>query len=454
MRARLTLATTGVVALALVIGAFVLVTALRVTLLRQRDDAARDQARGIAALVTSGRLPDPVPTGGTTIVQVVDAAGRVRAASPGGDRLVPMLEPAELARARTGAAVELPGRRLGADDALRVIGVAAGGASDPQTVLVAGPVVDLERGLQVVTKAVAVVCGLLVLGVALLSRWLVGSALRPVEALTRGAAELGTTGAAGTLPLPAADDEVRRLAVTLNAMLARLDASARRQRAFAADAAHELRSPLASIRTAVEVSKLAPAGAGADGWAETVDGVLADTDRMTGLVDDLLLLARLDDGRAGPGAEPREGDAAAVADSVVERLGRRRTDGVRVGRTGAAHAEVRMAPDALERVLVNLVENAVRYARAEVWVGVEAAGTEVLLTVSDDGPGVPAADRERVFERFTRLDDARSRDEGGSGLGLAIVRELVRVHGGDVHLEDATPGLRAVVRLPAGARRG
>ena len=110
---------------------------------------------------------------------------------------------------------------------------------------------------------------------------------------------------------------------------------------------------------------------------------------------------------------------------------------------------MRARDDVLERVVVNLVENAVRYGRSRVEVDVQRSGTDVLLTVTDDGPGVPAADRERVFERFTRLDDARSREEGGSGLGLAIVRELVRAAGGDVHLEDASPGLRAVVRLPS-----
>ena len=222
VRARLTLATTGVVAVALALGALVLVWILRLTLLGQHDAAARDQARGIAALVTAGRLPDVLPSAGTMIVQVVDGARRVVAASAGGDRLVPLLEPADLAQARAGAAVELSGRRLGVSEVLRVVGVRAG-PDESQTVLVAGPVADVERSLAVVEKAMVVVCLVLVAGVALLSRWLVGSALRPVETLTRDAAALGTAGRPGTLPLPAADDEVRRLAVTLNGMLARLD---------------------------------------------------------------------------------------------------------------------------------------------------------------------------------------------------------------------------------------
>jgi signal transduction histidine kinase len=421
----------------------------------------------VAALATAGRLPDVVPSGGTTIVQVLDDAGRVSAASAGGDRLVPLLEPADLARARAGAAVELSGRRLGVSELLRVVGVRAG-PDGGQTVLVAGPVDDVQRSVAVVEKAMVVVCLVLVAGAAVLSRWLVGSALRPVETLTRDAATLGTRGGAGTLPLPAADDEIRRLAVTLNGMLARLEAAARRQRAFVADAAHELRSPLASIRTAVEVSRLTGPHAADDrrngrtgrdgddyetGWRETADGVLEDTARMSRLVEDLLLLARLDDARETPGNGTGTGDLAAVADRVVERLERQHGQSGPVLRESTGTIAVRAGEDVLERILVNLVENAVRYARSRVEVTVQRSGGDAVLTVTDDGPGVPAADRERVFERFTRLDDARSRDAGGSGLGLAIVRELVRAHGGDVHLEDAQPGLRAVVRLPAAPER-
>ena len=440
------MATTGVVAIALALGATLLVLVLHAVLLRQRDDTARAQALGVAALVTSGRVPDPLPSDGTTVLQVVDTQGRVTATSPGGDRLVPLLDAADLSRARAGTAVELPGRRLGINEPLRVIGVPAGTAGNPRTVLVAAPVGDLESGLAVVTRSVAVAVVLLVAGVAVLSRWLVGSALRPVEELTRGAASLpGAPGGKALLPVPAADDEVRRLAVTLNAMIERIRASSRRQRAFVADAAHELRSPLASLRTAVEVARLHPADAE---WPQVADGVLDDVGRMGRLVDDLLLLARLDEGRhRGPGPPA---DAAAAADDVVERLGRQLPDGVTLLRTGTGRATAAAGPDSVDRITVNLVENALRYARSRVEVCVDERDGQVLLVVTDDGPGVPTADRERVFERFTRLDDDRSRSSGGSGLGLAIVRELAGAAGGGVVLEDAGPGLRAVVTLPAG----
>src|SRR3954447_26589464 len=291
VRARLTMATTGVVAIALALGATLLVVVLHAMLLRQRDDAARAQALGVAALVTSGRVPDALPSGGTTVLQVVDARGRVTATPPGGDRLVPLLDGPDLRRARAGEAVELPGRRLGVDEPLRVVGVPAGAGPRAVTVLVAAPVGDLENGLGVVGRTVAVAVVLLVGGVAVLSRWLVGSAVAPGEGLPRGAASLPAAPDAGALlPVPAADDEVRRLAVTLNAMIERIRASSRRQRAFVADAAHELRSPLASIRTAVEVARLHPDDAG---WPHVADGVLDDTGRMGRLAASPPLLARL-----------------------------------------------------------------------------------------------------------------------------------------------------------------
>ncbi len=447
------MATTGVVAVALALGGILLVVVLHAMLLRQRDDAARNQALGVAALVTSGRLPDVLPSGGTTVLQVIDGQGRVTATSPGGDRLVPLLDEADRDRARAGAAVELPGRRLGIDEPLRVVGVPASGPDGAETVLVAAPVGDLESGLGVVGRTVAVAVLLLVAGVAVLSRWLVGSALRPVEELTRGAESLpAAPDARALLPVPAADDEVRRLAVTLNAMIERIRNASRRQRAFVADAAHELRSPVASIRTAVEVAALRP---GTSDWPQVADGVLEDAGRMGRLVDDLLLLARLDEGGLARATRDRGSgagaDVADVADDVVERIGRLTPGGTLLARTGAATAPTTAPLDAVDRITVNLVENAVRYARSRVQVDVAVdAGTgTVRLCVADDGPGVPAEDRERVFERFTRLDDDRSRASGGSGLGLAIVRELARAAGGGIRLEDAGPGLRAVVTLPS-----
>jgi signal transduction histidine kinase len=246
-----------------------------------------------------------------------------------------------------------------------------------------------------------------------------------VAALRRGVGAITEAGTGSRLPVPATRDEVARLAETLNDMLDRLAAGGARQRAFVADAAHELRSPLTSIRTQLEVARAHPQAAD---WDETSEGALADLERLSRLVDDLLLLARLDDERR-PSRRVGPVDLRALVAAAAARPGSR----VDVQLIDSPDEVFTQADgDALARVLENLLSNAERYARSCVTV-----------EVGHDGP--------RVFERFARLDASRSQDSGGSGLGLAIVRELVQSLGGSVHLEDAEPGLRAVVRLPLAA---
>lgn len=435
LRARLTVVATALLGVGIAAGAVLLVVTGSRALQAAVDSGALQSAREVAALVDSGQLPDPVPLGGegTAGIQVVDAQGRVRAASLTADALVPVLRPAELASVRAGERLVVPGDRLGLSGPLRVVGVPAGPAADPQTVVVAVDFGGARSGARVLLIGLAIGAPLLLVVVAA-ATWLVtGRALRPVEQLRRGAQEV--TGS-GRLPVPPAQDEIRRLAETLNDMLARLDAAGARQRAFVSDAAHELRSPIASARTQLEVA--AAVDAGTPG-GELAGDVLLDVERLGRLVDDLLLLARLDEAPRRP-REPL--DLHALAVDVAGRYA-----AARVPVTVAPCADdctVRADPGGVRRVLVNLVDNAVRHARTGVRVEVGPG----LLTVTDDGPGIPAADRDRVFDRFTRLDQARGRDAGGAGLGLAIVRELVAAHGGTVELSDAGPGLVARVRLP------
>lgn len=435
LRARLTIAATALVALVLAAAAVALLLALQRSLVRSLDESARQGVADVTQLVASGQLPDPLPFAGGVVAQVVDGRQRVVRASPGGDRLVPLLDGPDLTAVRRGAAREIDAGRLGLQGRLRVVG---GPAGDGRTVLVAVAVDEVQRSVAAVRLALLVGVPALVAAFALACWALVGSALRPVGQLRAGAEEITTARDGRRLPVPMARDEVRRLAETLNGMLDRLEAGQGRQRAFVADAAHELRSPLASIRTQLEVATLHPASAD---WDATAADVLEDVARLTRLVEDLLLLARLDDGpRAG-----HPSSLAAAASSVVDR-----TDGrVPVRYEGSDPAVVLLDADALARVVTNLVANAVRHARTGVSVSVTSAGGSGRLTVTDDGPGIAADEREAVFARFTRLDEARSADAGGSGLGLPIVRELVRSGGGTVRLEDAGPGLRVVVELPA-----
>jgi signal transduction histidine kinase len=447
LRARLVLLGTAGLAVALTAGVVLLVGVLEFTLVRMQDASAEKTARDVAALVDADRLPALLPVGGTTVVQVVDGQGRVRAASAGGDRLVPVLDPGELAAARAGDKRYLPGERFGVDGVVRVVGVAAsrtGAAEDRQTVVVAVPAAELKDAVRLVRIVLGAGFGVLLLLLALLAWRIVGWTLRPVEALRRGAEAISDashsgSAAAGSLPVPESRDEIHRLAMTLNDMLGRLDAARRRQRAFVADAAHELRNPLASIRTQLEVAE---ATGDASGLAPDL---LADVQRLSRLVDDLLLLARSDD--AG-GAAVRPSDRVDLAGLVREAGDHYRGARVPVAARTDGAVVVEGDREALRRVVVNLLDNAVRHARTAARVSVGTEGPEAVLRVADDGPGIVAADRERAFERFARLDEGRARDDGGAGLGLAIVRELVRLHGGRVELGDAAPGLLAEVRLP------
>jgi len=214
-----------------------------------------------------------------------------------------------------------------------------------------------------------------------------------------------------------------------------------RQRTFVGDAAHELKSPLASLRVQLEVAlRLGPT----TDWQEVVGEVLVDVDRLDSLVADLLMLARIDEsGGALRTREPVE--LSTLVEDVVATYDSAR---VPVSYEPEAAATVEGDVDGLRRVVVNLVDNAQRFAHDSITLTVRAVGGNAELTVADDGPGIPADERERVFDRFYRTESSRSRESGGTGLGLPIVRDLVRAHGGAVWLESNDPGLRAVVALP------
>jgi signal transduction histidine kinase len=227
-----------------------------------------------------------------------------------------------------------------------------------------------------------------------------------------------------------------------------VQAANERQRRFVADAAHELRSPVASIRQHAEVASAHPSTTDVQELAATV---AAEGVRLQALVDDLLLLARLDEG-----ASPIARDEVDLDDIVLSEANHlRTTTSATVGTSAVQAARVLGDPRFLERLVRNLGDNAARHAAGRVDLSLAASDGHVSLVVDDDGPGIPAAERDRVFERFVRLDEGRDRGEGGSGLGLAIAREVARAHGGEVTLADSPlGGLRAEVRLPATQNTG
>ncbi len=440
LRARLVLIGTCGLAAGFLVGGVALFAVLGLALQRSVDAAAESTAHDVAALTAEGELPDPVPVVGGQLVQVVDSEGRVRSASILADRLVPLLDPDELAAARKGEPQYVDGDRVAVEGPVRVVAVPVG----DDTVIVGRQVADLYRSMGVLRGHLLVVYPVLVIALGVLGWRVVGAVLRPVEQLRVGAESITGSRRDDRLPVPCSEDEIQRLAITLNGMLDRLSIARARQRAFVADAAHELRSPLTAMRTELEV-------AGRHGIPpDLVPDLLADVVRLSRLVDDLLLLARADD--AGLAATPSTDRFAPVDVADVLREAHDRCRGARVPVTLSLADGLELPTlgehDALLRAVANLLDNAVRHAAGRVTVTGYPEADSAVIEIADDGPGIPAADLERVFDRFTRLDDGRARDEGGSGLGLAIVRELVRRHDGTVALSDAGPGLRATIRLP------
>jgi signal transduction histidine kinase len=440
LRARLLLVSVVALSVGLAAGGVVLVGVLNFALLRAVNAEALDTAEAVAKLIDQGSLSDPISVSPGMQVQVVDSGNRVRAVSATADRLVPILYPEELKALPNGQGVVIPGDRIGLRGAVRVVAVGAGLPTDPLRVLVARSTADVAQGVHLLRVTLLIAFPLLVILLGAVSWRVVGAALGPVEALRTGAEEITGGARPGRLPVPDSRDEIHRLAVTLNGMLHRLDAARARQRAFVADAAHELRSPLTNMRTELEVAQRLR---DSTDWPALADDLLTDVDRLSRLVDDLLLLARADDAATRAATAPTE--AVELGHLLAEVAAR--YPGVAYTRPAVPLA-TKGERDALGRVVANLLDNATRHAASQVRLGVAADGAYQRISVVDDGPGIRAADRERVFQRFTRLDDGRARDAGGSGLGLAIVRELVRRHGGTVTLSDAGPGLRVDVRLP------
>lgn len=305
---------------------------------------------------------------------------------------------------------------------------------------VSNPLRPVTDGLDAIRTLLWFAVPALVLAVGAIT-WLAATrALRPVHAISSRARVISADNLGDRLPLPVANDEVRELAVTVNDMLARLEHSQRRQRELVADAAHELRSPVAASLAQLEVA--VATGATAD-WEATGVTVMAEQERLSDLIDDLMALSRLD--VAGLTINQEVDLAAAVRVAA----GRHRQVEPNVHARPSADTTVVGDVRLLERAVGNLLDNASRHARSRVDATVSRTTRAVVVHVDDDGPGVPLEDRERVFERFTRLDEARDRDRGGSGLGLAIVRDVARAHGGDVECSvGPLGGARFSVTLP------
>ncbi|MGB8943239.1 MAG: HAMP domain-containing sensor histidine kinase [Streptomyces sp.] len=286
----------------------------------------------------------------------------------------------------------------------------------------------------------AAIVGLLL--IAAVAYFAVRIALRPVEAIRVLTASVTASDPRERVTVPATGHEITALATTINTTLQRLDTAAAQQRRFVADAAHELRSPLTTLLTSLEVALAYPEHTD---WPAAATTAARQTRRLQALAEDLLLLARLD--TRGPMADPETVDLTALASRLTDQYPLTER-GLTLTCDSTTNAHVHGNPDEYERLLRNLIDNAARHAAHRIQITVRNQDGWVDLTVHDDGPGVPADDAERIFERFVRLDDARSRDQGGTGLGLAIARDLAHRHKGTLTLTPRTLGACFHLRLP------
>ena len=443
VRVRITAAAVLVVGAALIGGAFWLVSAHRDSLTTNFETTERLRSQDIAATIHDGAFPSrlAVPRGDENLVQVVDERGIVVAASTNiaGDARISTLEPdADGYSVRTVAGIERGERPY------RVVARRVKTSDGTYVIYVARSLESVNKSTDSLERLLYWALPALVLLVGVVTWILTGRALHPVEAIRREVEVIGAEDLHRRVPEPPRQDEIGRLARTMNAMLARLEDATDRQRQFVADASHELRSPLTGIRAQLEVDLEHPELAD---WQATERDVLADAIRLQRLVDDLLAIAVVDASSLDAAhREPVDFDEIVFAEARrIQTRGK-----VAIDTRGVSGAQLDGNLDQLVRVVHNLLDNAARHARSRVVVTLSETSTHVTLRVLDDGPGIPDRDRVRVFERFARLDDSRGRDGGGAGLGLAIVHDVVAAHGGSVEVENA-PGAAFTVVLPVHA---
>jgi signal transduction histidine kinase len=439
VRVRLALLSLLVVAAGLVVGGVIVMELVRHNLTSNVEGEARQRARDTAALLRTGQLP-ALPAAGEdrTIVQVVDPEGRVMATNLQSIAAAPLLNQRPAGGPLT---VTLDHPLLGDGGAYVVVGINARYRAHPVVVYAASSLEPVSEAVQATALGLAVTVPLLLLVVGGTSWVLVGRVLRPVEALRREVADITASDLDRRVREPEIQDEIGRLAGTMNAMLARLQTAHERQRRFVGDAAHELRSPVANILTQLEVGL---AHRKDTDWVRLAQSLHRDGVRLDQLSEQLLALSRADADAASHPTQDVDLDELVLAE--VEALRARGKVKVELPQFSAARLTAR--PEDLRMVVRNLLDNAERHASQLVTVSLWTTQEDVELVIADDGAGIPPDYRERVFERFYRMDSARDRDSGGAGLGLAIVRDVVLGYGGTAWVADSAGGAGFHVRLP------
>lgn len=434
VRLRVTLAATLLVGVVLVAAAALLTWAVERKLVADNQEQTDRVVRTVAADFEAGQpftLPYPATAGGTMVGVYTDAGVMVRGSQIPG----------------FGVTVAQPGVSIGGEGVIMTTNLPDDVALAMQRtqigdstfyVVGASSLDDVRRSVAAMGQNMRVGIPIVTALFAVVAWYFTGRALRPVESIRSEVESISATTLERRVPVPPTHDEVARLATTMNAMLDRLHDARDRERRFIADASHELRSPLASLRAQLET----------DPDRQPSDGTRADLDRLQHVIDDLVDLARATDA-------PLPDDEVDLDEVVLEEVTAVRPGGVEVDVSAVTPAKVSGSAPALGRMTRNLLDNAFRHAAGTVAVTLINGGDTVRLTVDDDGPGVPPPERERVFDRFARLDDGRARSDGGVGLGLAVVKATAERHGGSATCSDSPlGGARFEVTLPCQAPSG
>jgi signal transduction histidine kinase len=438
LRASATAVATLLCAAVLAGASVLLVSTLDRHLTANSDDLSRSRVRDLLDQAAAGELPQILRNvNDDAVAQVVASDGTVLAASPnieGRGAIVPPTGPADGERRTIRAPDDSE------TETYRVWVQGGPGPGGRVTVVEGSSLESVHEATTTLRRTLLVGVPLVVVALGLVMWLVLGRALARLDRIRAEVDGIGPDQLGRRLPVDGSRDEVGRLASTMNRMLARLDASAQRQRRLVADVSHDLQGPLAAQRVSLELALAAPNGVDADVLRGDVLGATGEMER---LVDDLLVLAAADEGAPAT-------TAAVDLDAVVlEEAARARNAGATVIDTSQVSAgPVRANPSELRRVVRNLLDNAVTHAGSRVELRLGTTDGHVVLDVVDDGPGVPEAERERVFDRFNRGDPARTRGAPGTGLGLAIARSLAERAGGRLELASGAPGAHFRLTLP------
>jgi len=412
------------------------------TLLSSTDQSLLAQATEATLRIDRGKAPlDLDAANGARFAQVLDGSGAVVVSQP--STLPPLLSPADAHEVAAGGSLRVSSTIAGDDGRWRLLAIPDTAHGSHRVLVLASSLDARSESLERLRKELLVASPLALLLATLAGYALAGAALRPVEEMRRKAAQISAATPDSRLPVPAAKDEVQRLAETLNDMLARLETAFAHERRFVADASHELRTPLALLKTELELALRHPRTR-----AELEDALRSaaeETDRLTALADELLLIARSDQGGVPVNPEPLA--SGEVLATVAERFAARASGLGRTIEIEQGDLAFDADPKRIEQALGNLVENALVHGAGTVGLAAARRDGRIELRVSDEGPGFPAGFAERAFDRFSRADEARSRS--GSGLGLAIVEAIAKAHGGTAGVSAGSP-TEVWISLPAG----